>query len=418
MSLQRTYPFRRVSVDNLVDGEARIWWQIEPTFREHGPYVFQLQVGSTDLDEGIDWQNVGAPVINGFVAIDPVRRERGSVLTTCYRVTLTTPYATYVSAAAQVNGELNDKDWLMAREIIRKEKLRHNKVSINGYLIKALRYGKLCPRCLDAMTREPTDNNCPVCLGTGFERGFHPAVPMQCWDLSPQIIDETQDIRLKGTSRENAYVVARVIGYPALNNYDVWVNAQTNERWLLREIKVAAALRGVPLIYEVRMGLIPFHNGIYKVSVEPETDVPPEPNEGDGCVTVPVDWSCLPPNTLKYTDANGDYIPDVDVHVYTKKLFDSVTPVYPKRADAVANTKTTADGNWTNNLKLNPGKYVLVYEKPNTYGPDTIEITVPDPCADTPTCANSSCSSSSCSSAADVCPAEPQRKKYNNFWEI
>lgn len=415
MALQRAYPFRRISVDNLVEGETRVWWQIEPTFRELGPYTFQLQVGSTDLDEAVDWQNVGEPVVDAFTATDPEKRLRGSVITTCYRVTLTTPHATYVSPAAQSFGELSDKDWLMAREILRKEKLRHSKVSINGYLIKALRYGKLCPRCLDPMTLEPTDNNCSVCLGTGFERGFHPAVPLQCWDLTPQIIDETQDIRLKGTSRENAYVMARVIGYPGLNNYDVWVNAQTNERWLIREIKVAAAIRGVPLIYEVRMGLIPFNNGIYDVSVEPETTIPWEPKIGSGCVTVDANWNQLAPNALKYADANGDYIADANVHVYTKALFSSVSPVYPKWADAVASAKTTADGNWTNVIKLDPGKYVLVYEKPDNYGPDTIEITVPDPCAQQ----SSSCALSSCSSSSGVlCPATPQRKKYNNFWEI
>ena len=414
------YPFRRVSVDNLVDSQARIWWQIEPTFQEIGPYVFQLQVGSSDLDEAIDWQNVGPPITNGFTATDPIRRERGSVLTTYYRVTLTTPNATYVSPAASVNGELNDKDWLMAREILRKEKLRHGKVSINGYLIKALRYGRPCPRCLDPMTREPTDNSCAVCLGTGFERGFHPAVPLQCWDLTPQIIDETQDIRLKGTSRENAYVMARVIGYPALNNYDVWVNGQTNERWLLREIKVAAAIRGVPLIYEVRMGLVPFHNGIYKLSLEPDDVSIWTPKIGNGCVTIDSNWCGLPANALKYADANGDFIANATVDVYTKELFDSAAPVYPKWGDAVARTKTTSDGNWLNNIKLNPGRYVVVLEKKDQYGPDAVTITIPDPCAPGAlACDVSSCSSSSCSSAtAATCPPSPQRKKFNNFWEI
>lgn len=417
MSLQRMYPFRRVSVDNLVDGHTRIWWQIEPTFQEIGPYVFQLQVGSTDLDEAVDWQNVGEPIVDGFMAVDTVKRLRGSVLAMAYRVTLTTPSGTYVSPAAQCSGELGDKDWLMAREILRKEKLRHGKVSINGYLIKALRYGRPCPRCLDQLTREPTDNNCAVCLGTGFERGFHPAVPLQCWDLTNQIVDETQDIQVKGTSRENAYVMARVIGYPALNNYDVWVNAQTNERWLLREIKVAAAIRGVPLIYEVRMGLVPFHNGIYKLSLDPLAIQPWSPKTGAGCVTIDSNWCDLPAGALKYADANGDYIADVNVNVYTKELFDSVSPVYPKWEDAIARTKTTADGNWLNSIKLNPGRYVIVYEKYNAYGPDTTTITVPDPCV---IVAGSSCSSSSCSSCSEgsVCQATPQRKKFNDFWEI
>lgn len=412
MTLQRNYPFRRVSVDNLVEGKTRVWWQVESTFREIGPYVFQLQVGGTDLDEAIDWQNVGEPITDGFMAIDPVRRQRGSVLNTFYRVTLTTPNATYVSPAAQSFGELTDKDWLMAREILRKEKLRHGRVSITGYLIKALRYGKLCHRCLDPLTQEPTDNNCTVCLGTGFERGFHPAVPLQCWDLTTQTINETQDIRLKGTSREDAYVIARVIGYPALNNYDVWVNAQTNERWLINQIKVAAAIRGVPLIYEVRMGLVPFHNGIYKLSVEPESVVPWTPTQGNGCVTVDSNWSALPPGSLKYADANGDYIADATVSAYTKEFFSSVAPVYPNKGDAVSSTKTTANGEWLNPLKLNPGRYVLVYEKADEFGPDAVEITVPDPCAQQCT---SSCSASS---SSVLCPATPQRKKFNNFWEI
>jgi hypothetical protein len=418
MALQRTYPFRRVSVDHMTHGETRVWWQLEPTFHEAGPYVFQLQVGSAGIGEGIDWQNVGAPVINGFTATDAAWRNSGSVIITHYRVALTTATASYVSEPAPCSGLLPERDWLIAREIVRKERLRLQKVAVDGYLIKALRYGKPCSRCRDPLTQEPTDNNCPLCNGTGFETGYHPAVPMQCWDLSNQVINETQDLQLKGTSRENAYIQARVIGYPALNNYDIWVNAATDERWNIREISVAASLRGVPLVYQVRLGLIPFHNGVYHLPVTP-TPVTTWPlNPGGGCVTVTADWAELPANTLKYKDPNNVYIANAYVHAFTKANFDSTFPTYPIKTEAVASARTLSDGSWTNALNLDPGQYVLVYEKPDAFGPNNLEITVENPCL----VSNTQCSSCSSSSSAEpdvVCPAPPANVRVvNNFWDI
>lgn len=414
MTLQRTYPFRRVSVDRMMHGVTRIWWQIDPLFQELGPYTFQLQVGGTGLAEGVDWQNVGEPIVNGFVAEDSGYRGGGSVVNTHYRVTLTTPTGDYVSAPAPCFGELNEKDWLMAREIIRKELLRHQKVSIDGYLIKALRYGKPCPRCRDAMTQEPTDNNCSVCLGSGFEGGYHPPLPMQCWDLSPQLIRENQDINVKGTTREDAYVNARVIGFPALNRDDIWVNASTDERWLIKEIQIAAALHGVPLIYNVRLGLVPFTNSIYEIPLEPEAPEVFTPKEGRGCVTVTADYAGVAPEALKYANAAGEYIADAFVYAFKKSVFDSSYPVYPAKNNAEASSRTNANGSWISEMKLDPGEYVLMYEKPNEFGPDFITFTVLDPCAVAGPC--SSNSSSSCSSTC----ATPtvQRKQFNNFWDI
>lgn len=418
MALQRIFPFRRVSVDRMVHGVTRVWWQLEPVFQEIGPYVFQLQVGGTGTDEGIDWQNVGAPITNGFFAEDTQQRASGTVITTHYRVTLTTPDSVYVSAPASCFGQLGEKDWLTAREIIRKERLRHGKVSVDGYLIKALRYGKPCPRCRDVMTQEATDNNCPVCLGTGYESGFHPPVPMQCWDLSPQIIQESQDLTIKGTTRENAYVNARVIGFPALNRDDVWVNASTDERWLIKTIQVSAAMRGVPLIYNVQLGLLPFNSSYYQLGLEQPTEETFTPKTGSGCVAVGAGY--LPGNALKYADANGDFITGAIVYAFTKADFDASYPTYPARANAVATARTTVNGAWETSLNLDPGQYVLVYEKADEYGPDHVLFTVTDPCA-APALLPCSSSESACStSSATVCASSSSvaRKKYDNFWEI
>ena len=412
MTLQRTFPFRRISVDRMVHGVTRVWWQLEPLFQEIGPYIFQLQVGSTGLSEALDWQNVGIPVVNGFFADDTILRAAGSINITNYRVTLTTPTSTYVSAAAPCLGRLGEKDWLLAREIIRKERLRHHKVSIDGYLIKELRYGKPCERCRDIMTEEATDTSCPICLGTGFENGYHPAVPMQCWDLSLLTIQEMQDLNIKGSTVENAYIGARVIGFPGLNRGDVWVNAHTDDRWLIKTIRTSAAMRGVPLVYDIQMGLLPYSSGYYQLSLEA-----PDPSTfmsklGSGCVTVTADY--LPDDGLKYADANDEFISGAIVYAFNKADYDASYPVHPYKQNALATTRTTADGSWETNLQLDPGDYVLIYEKADKFGPDTVVLVVEDPCA----LDDESSESSASSSSVVACPSPPALKKFDSFWDI
>lgn len=379
MTQERIFPFRRVSVDHMVRGVTRVWWQLEPLFNDPGPYSFQLQFGRTGIRDAADWINVGAPVTNGYFAEDPAYREAGYDLLTHYRVILTTPTSVYVSQPANAFGELPEKDWLLAREVIRKEKLRHKIVSVPGYLIKQMRYGTPCQRCRDPLTQELTDADCPICGGTGFEVGFHPPVPMQCWDLSPQIITEQVDGNLKGMTRDNPYVTARVIGFPALNKSDIWVNGSSDERWLVVSIQVAAAIRNVPIVYSVKLGLLPFNHPAYALEIggePPERAGPVLPISGCGAVIVDQDY--LGPDSLVYAPADGCPIVGAQIHVFSADVFaeDGATT---NRNLAVGKTTTRVNGRWSQSLRLDPGDYVILYEKPGEYGPDTVELTVEPP---------------------------------------
>lgn len=385
MPQERIYPFRRVSVDHMVRGVTRVWWQLESQFREPGPYVFQLQYGYTPSNDSVDWKNVGAPVTNGYMATDPGWREGGTELLTHYRVTLTTPENTYVSQPANCFGELTERDWLLSREIIRKEQLRHRLVSVPGYLLKQYRYGKPCKRCRDELTSEVTDNACTLCAGTGFEVGYHPPMPLQCWDLSPEMTDERVDAQVKGSTRENAYVQARVVGFPALNKDDIWVNGSTDERWLVNEIQVIAAVRNVPVVCQVRLGLVPFNNSIYALEVGGEpARRDPRPTEGfEGCGDIVVDHNYTGSDALAYIDATGYAVVGANVYVFRKEDCDAAYPALPNRELAVARTTTVANGRWAIALNLFAGDYGVLYEKLGEYGPDLQFITV-QPAGTTP----------------------------------
>ena len=378
MPQQPIFPFRRVSVDHMVRGVTRVWWDLDRLFREPGPYVFQLQYGYTGLNDAVDWRNVGSPVVNGYVAYDPNWREGGYELLTHYRVTLTTTTGTYVSQPANCAGELPERDWLLSREIIRKEQLRHRLVSVPGYLIKRYRYGKPCPRCRDELTQEITDNNCPVCNGTGFEVGYHPPVAMQCWDLSPEVIQENVDAQLKGTTRENAYAQARVIGFPALSKEDIWVNGTNDERWVVDTVQVAAAIRGVPLVYNIKMGLLPFNNTVYTLEVggEPANRDPRPVEPVEGCGNIVVDHNYGGADQLSYINATGEGVIGANVYVFKQADVTAANPDMPNRSLAVATTTTTANGRWASPTRLNAGNYSVLYEKLGEYGPDLYPITV------------------------------------------
>ncbi len=411
MTQQRIFPFRRVSVDHMVRGVTRVWWQLEPLFNDPGPYTFQLQFGRTGLRDTPDWKDIGGPVVNGFTATDSEWREGGYDILSHYRVKLTTPNGVYVSQAANCYGELTEKDWLLAREIIRKERLRHRMVSVSGYLLKPYRYGKPCPRCRDQLTQEVTDANCDVCNGTGFEVGFHPPLALQCWDLSPETIQEDVDDQVKGSTRENAYVTARVVGFPALNKNDIWVNGSSDERWRVETIQVLAAIRGVPIVYSVKMGLLPFNNAVYALEVGGEPESRPGPTlPALGCGSVAVDHNYGGTENLIYSAAGGCAIIGADVYVFDKATFDATGPA-TARTLAVAKTTTRANGRWTESLNLNPGEYAVLFEKLGEYGPDVEYIEVVEPI--TPT-------SIVPMRRAPKTPGSPKpgNKDTNSFWDI
>lgn len=363
----------------MVRGVTRVWWQLDRLFTEPGPYAFQLQFGRTGVRDATDWIDVGAPVVNSYFALDGEWRETGYDLLSHYRVKLITANNVYVSQPASCFGELTERDWLLAREIIRKEQLRHRMVSAPGFLVKPMRYGKPCKRCRDQLTQEVLDNNCPVCSGTGFEVGYHPAVAMQCWDLSPQVIQEDIDVNMKGATRQNPYVNARVIGFPALNKGDIWVNGSSDERWLVEVIQVTAALRNVPLVYQVRLGLLPFNNAAYALEIggEPAVRIGPVlPIEGCGAVIVDQDYAGL--DSLAYTTDAGCGISGADVYVFRTEDF-AEEEVNTARNLAVGRTTTRVNGRWSQSIRLDPGDYVILYEKLGDYGPDTYDLTVMEP---------------------------------------
>jgi hypothetical protein len=259
--------FDRVHVSYLIRGGTRVMWDLVDDFHDPLPHSFTLQVGSSGNPQADDWQDVGLPVEDSFYAIDGEQRVWGKSRLTHYRIRLATSKGTYYSEPTSGMGVLSRRDWRLAKEILRKERLRMRLACADGYLLKRRWYGPKCTRCIEWQTGEVKDPECPQCYGTGFQCGYF--YPMGCvWaDLSPQTRRIHQDDQgMRGTTAD-IVVTGRMLMLPLIQEYDVWVNAKTDDRYYLHSIQHVAEMRGVPLIANIEARPAPFSDIAYDIPI-------------------------------------------------------------------------------------------------------------------------------------------------------
>jgi hypothetical protein len=264
--------FALVHVSYLIRGGTRVMWQLLPEFDDPTPRSFQLQVGKTGGDDADDWKDFGLPVENTCYAIDSVKRVYIKTQNTHYRVKLLTPAGLYYSQPTAKAGILNVRDWRLAQEIVRKERLRFRYTSQDGFLLKRRSTGENCNSCLDLQTNEVTDPYCKECWGTGKQCGYY--YPMACiWaDLSPRTHRMHVDDQARRGTVKDIVVTGRMLMLPLIDEQDVWVSRKTDDRYYIHSIQHMAELRGVPLIANVELRPAPFTDVIYEIPV-PQQDV-------------------------------------------------------------------------------------------------------------------------------------------------
>lgn len=264
--------FSMVHVSYLIRGGTRVMWALLDTFNDPKPWSFQLQVSRVGNPQADDWVNVGLPMENSCYAIDPDKRNYSKGMQdTYYRVKLSTPIAIYFSDPVAKEGILLPRDWRIAREIVRKEKLRFRYTSQDGYLLKRRITGLNCTRCLDLQTLEVTDPYCPNCWGTGKECGYY--YPMACiWcDLAPFSGRRHLDDQATRGTVEDIVLQGRMLMMPIIEELDVWVSRKTDDRYYIQSIQDVAEIRGVPLIGNLQMRPAPFTDVIYNIAI-PQQD--------------------------------------------------------------------------------------------------------------------------------------------------
>ena len=256
--------FQRVHVTYIVHGSTRVMWDLYPEFVDPLPHTFQLQVGRTGVQDADDWQNVGLPLDNSFWAVDTAQRTFGLLQPTHYRVQLTTSLGIYLSEPTGIAGVLDFRSWRLAREIVRKEKLRSRLATANGYLLKARVGGTRCPVCADLQTDEARNADCETCYGTGWRGGYFRPMPGVWADIDPQAAPAEQ---YEQGTLANAH--GRILHIPLIEERDVWVNAATDDRFFIHKLQNIVEFRGtLPLIARADFHLAAHSHVIYTIPMD------------------------------------------------------------------------------------------------------------------------------------------------------
>lgn len=259
--------FERVIVSVLsLRGSALVtWWLDGQRFDDPGPYEFYLQWAERQNGEFVD---VAGPT-SGNSLFDLVPRQFAKIPLSAYRVRLTTPTGEYFSDALLALGNWNRHDYLIARDIVRREYLRLTRYTgSRGSHLARRSWGTKCPRCTDFHTGLVADSNCPVCYGTGFVGGYY--LPSTLWVEQGTISVREKHDESAGV-RADRVQTARAVACPYLVSKDVWVNDETDERWSVESRSVLAEVRGVPLIVGVELRLFEPSSVAYEIPMAAES---------------------------------------------------------------------------------------------------------------------------------------------------
>lgn len=251
--------FDRVILFGDAYGGTTVSYWLDSRFSDAGPYVFTLEWAEHANGE---FELVAGPTAGGTL-IDAVRRRYSKLQHSVYRVKVTSAVGSYYSDVVQASGNLNRHDFLIAREIVRKEYLALTQYTgTEGRYLARKQWGAICTRCVDHDTGMVTESHCPECYGTGFTGGYYDASTF--W-VAEETVDR-QSMRQDGVGvRSDQVQLVRTVAYPYLTTKDIWVNFATDERWSIEKIQEVAAIRGKSLVVALELRLIALGDIAYEI---------------------------------------------------------------------------------------------------------------------------------------------------------
>lgn len=121
-----------------------------------------------------------------------------------------------------------------------------------GLLLKSRTSGRPCPICFDKGIESATRTSCPNCFGTGHAGGFYHGKP---WTVNilgePDTSKDTHPVL--GAVEKNNKVTARAMHlYPAEPG-DIWIDSNSQERWVIGDVQPEISFRGVVLTVKMSM---------------------------------------------------------------------------------------------------------------------------------------------------------------------
>jgi hypothetical protein len=257
--------FKYVHVLTDPDDNKIIHWKMDSNF----------YTGTAPLNFFVDWARSGGPwtclntsnpVINNCVYIDPIKRNFNMEKNLYYHIRVTVEGNEFTSLPCQAIGTLDKESYLAAKEICRMNYLGlKRRGGIQGFLLKRKEWGPVCTKCTDFDIEEVVNGSCSICYGTGIVGGYYPG--LEYW-VNPKPISRNRQIDPSGKGEVNPQM-KQVYGvaYPWIDSGDIWVDAHSNERFVIRQIQHMAEMGNKPILITLPMQRLPETSIAMKIPV-------------------------------------------------------------------------------------------------------------------------------------------------------
>ena len=265
--------FKRFQVVNHPLGGTLIAWDLKESFSAPGPYHFYVDFGRSGTD---DWTPLNTtPIVDGCEYADMSQRYWDHLVSFYYRIRLVLPNdIDPITGTCRVinsqpwigNGVWSKRDWLIAREVCRKEYLMQRKrtnLTNVGYILKRKRFGKLYTPAIEPNTGELLDPGNGNSYGTKYEGGYFPAIDFTVTENAPWPREFKRDGQV--SLRNDIIRQSRAVAYPYLDTGDVYLRRDSGERFYVNGINSIAEVGGIPIVVSVELRLAPVTDIAYKI---------------------------------------------------------------------------------------------------------------------------------------------------------
>ena len=238
-------------------------WRMLGDFADPAPWKFIVQESSTP---GGPWKDVSGVLENTFFFSEKQPRVAPKDQTLYFRVLLETPSGKYVSHVESPYCSLPRREFLLAREIMRKEILMQEKSSgVLSFVWYKSIFGPPCGKCGDFVLGDTKDSRCPHCFGTGRVPGYYGPFPAY---VSYSPMERNKGMQRPSGVDELYAVEGRFIGSLRLKKDDVVVDPVSNSRFFVDKVQNVVEFRRYPVIQTAVLNEIAKSHVVYKLGLK------------------------------------------------------------------------------------------------------------------------------------------------------
>ena len=238
-------------------------WSLPPTFNKPFPWVFTIGMAPTPAG---DWTTISPQLVNVFAWSSPrmMLVNKSNVL--YFKVTLKSGGETFESDVIQPFGDLTKKEFLIGKDIMRREVLQDRQFcGVPNKLLMKAQWGERCQTCTDPITGRVRNSNCPDCVGTGYKNPYHG--PYDLWmSYSPDVQHRQVESPDTGTTEPKNFT-ARCVASPEVRQNDVVIDVRSNKRYYVSSVQAISEIRRIPIIQSINLAEAATSDPIYRLKV-------------------------------------------------------------------------------------------------------------------------------------------------------